>query len=212
VDAFEVSIDGSKSWKAADLKDFGAAVKGHVKAMARLTVRKRLRNLHIEATVQNNPSALPYLSPGKNTVTVSVADPEALGHNKLVVTYAYRAGVRNKSYEQLCLEGKEIARGHDAVWDAAPTVVQKVFTARDLPAHFDIDVPTPKYKYPVYPRMLFVRREVLRPNQQPLALPENARPPRIGPGDELKTLPNPLLVGTQLAPARVSPPPPRTGQ
>ena len=79
--------------------------------------------------MQNNPFALPYLAPGKNTITVSVADAKALGDNKLVVTYAYRPGVRRKSYEQLCLEGKEIARGHDASWDKTPTVVQKVFTA-----------------------------------------------------------------------------------
>jgi hypothetical protein len=197
VEQFEVSIDGGKTWKAAALHNFGAAVKGQGQALARLTFRGRLRNLSIQATVQNNPFALPFLSPGRNTVTVSVADPATLGDNKLVVTYAYRVGVRHKSYEQLCLDGKEIARGHDATWEQTPTVVQKVFSARDLPAQFDIDVPTPRDKYPVYPRMLFVRREVLGPNQPPLPLPANARPPQIGPHDELKTLPNPLLVGTQ---------------
>jgi hypothetical protein len=203
VEQFEVSIDGGKTWKVSALKDFGAAVKGQVQALARLTFPGRLRNLSIHATVQNNPFALPFLSPGKNTVIVSVADPATLGDNKLVVTYAYRLGLRRKSYEQLCLEGKEIARGHDATWEPTPTVVQKVFSARDLPAQFDIDVPTPRDNHPVYPRMLFVRREIVGPNQQPLPLPANARPPRIGPDDELKTLPNPLLVGTQPPPPRI---------
>jgi len=203
VDKLEVSIDGGKTWKAAELKDFSAPIKGQVQALVRLTIRDRLQNLALQAIVQNNPFALPFLAPGKNTITVSVPDPAALGDNKLVVTYAYRPGARRKSYEQLCLEGKEIARGHDATWDKTPVVVQKVFTARDLPAKFDIDVPTPKDKYPVYPRMLFVRREVLAPNQKPLPLPEGSQEPRLGPQDELKTLPNPLLVGTQSPPARI---------
>ncbi|MFO0930818.1 MAG: hypothetical protein U0736_27930 [Gemmataceae bacterium] len=198
----EVSGDG-KTWQTVDLADFSAAVKGRVSALVRLTIRDRLRDLHLRATVQNNPFALPFLSPGKNVVTVSAADPAALGDNRLVVTYAYRTGSRRKSYEQLCLEGKEIARGHDASWDETPTVVQKEFTARDLPARFEVDVPTPKDRYPVYPRMLFVRREVLAPGQKPLPLPAGAKPPRIGPQDELKSLPNPLLTGTQPPPAPV---------
>ena len=199
----EVSTDDGKTWKTADLKDFGKAVGGQIQALVRLTFKDRLKNLSIQATVQNNPFALPYLSPGKNTISVAVADATALGDNKLVVTYAYRAGSRRKSYEQLCLEGKEIARGHDASWEPAPTVVQKVFTAADLPAKFDIDIATPKGLYPVYPRMLFVRREVVGPNQKPLPLPKNSSPPRTSPGDELKTLPNPLLAGTQPPPPKI---------
>ena len=84
-----------------------------------------------------------------------------------------------------------------------PTVVQKTFTARDLPAKFTIDVPTPRGLHPVYPRMLFVRREVVAPNQQPLPLPEDAKPPTPKPGDELRTLPNPLLTGTQPPPPQI---------
>jgi hypothetical protein len=197
----EISIDDGKSWKTVDLKEFGSAVGGQVKALARLTFNKRLKNLRLQATVQNNPFALPFLSPGRNTVSVSMVEPATLGDNKLVVTYAYRTGARRKSYEQLCLEGKEIARAHDATWDATPIVVQKTFMARDLPAKFTIDVPTPRGLHPVYPRMLFIRREVLAPNQQPLPLPKGAKTPQSKPGDHLATLPNPLLTGTK-------PPPP----
>jgi hypothetical protein len=200
IEAFEISRDGGKTWKPAELADFGKSIAGQTRVLARITIRDRLRNLHLQATVQNNPFALPYLSPGKNTVTVSVADPKALGDNRLVVTYAYRRGARRKSYEQLYLEGKEIARAHDASWEKTPTVVQKVFTAADLPAMFDIDVPTPKGEHPVYPRMLFVRREVLAPNQQPLPLPADSQAASLRPGDQLLTLPNPLLVGTQPPP------------
>ena len=199
----EVSIDSGKSWKEIDMQDFGAAVGGQVQALVRLTIKDHLQNLHLQATVQNNPFALPFLSPGKNKIDVSVADPKSLGENKLVVTYAYRTGSRRKSYEQLCLEGKEVSRGHDASWKTATTVVQKVFTAKDLPAKFDIDIPTPKGEHPVYPRMLYVRREVLTPNQNPLPRPENSQPPQETPGDELKTLPNPILVGTEPPPPQI---------
>lgn len=205
-DRCEVSKDNGKSWSKVDLKGFGKAVAGQVQALVRLTFADRLKSLSLSATVQNNPFALPYLSPGKNTVNVSVTDPAALGDNKLVVTYAYRTGARRKSYEELLLEGKEIARGHDATWDQSPTVVQKVFGAADLPASFEIDVPTPKGMHPVYPRMVFVRRQVIGPNQLPLPLPANSSPPKRSPGDELATLPNPFLIGTQPPTAKVARP------
>lgn len=202
VDLFEVSVDGGTSWKPTNLNDFGSSVGGKVEALVRLTFGTRLNSLTLQATVQNNPFALPFLSPGRNTVTVSVADPAALGENRLVVTYAYRIGSRRKSYEELFVEGKEISRAHDASWNDSPVVVQKSFAASDLPARFTIDVPTPKGDFPVYPRMLFVRREVLTPAQQSIPLPAGSRSPQLNPGDELKTLPNPLLTGIAPPPAR----------
>lgn len=202
-DSFEISTDAGRTFKPADIANFTDAVKGQVTALARIGFKSALKNLKLEVIVQNNPGSLPYLSPGKNTVTVSAADAAALGDNKLVVTCAYAPGYRTKSFEQLCNEGKEVARQHNAVWADPPTVVQKTFTAKDLPARFDIDVPTPKDKHPVYPRMIFVRREVLSANAKPLPLPENAQQPAVGPNDELKSLPNPFLMGAQPPPARV---------
>ena len=71
-----------------------------------------------------------------------------------------------------------------------------VFTAKDLPATFDIDVPTPKGKHPVYPRMHFLRREILAPGSKPLPLPEGAETLKASAAEELPTLPNPFTVGT----------------
>lgn len=200
--ASEISIDHGKSWIPIELKDFGKAVDGQVQALLRLTLKNDLKDLSLKVTLQNNPFSLPYLSPGKNVVSVSVDDPKSLRQNKLVITYAYRTGQREKSYEQLFLEGKEIARGHDARWETQTTVVQKEFLAGDLPASFEIDIPTAAGKYPVYPRMVFVRREVLSPGQPPLPVPANSVPPRRAPGDDLRTLPNPFLVGTQPSPPK----------
>jgi hypothetical protein len=200
-DAVEVSTDGGKTFTAVDLQDFTGAVKGQVATQIRITFKEALTTLKLDALVQNNSGALPYLSPGKNVVTVSVADPQALADNKLVITYAYRLGSRNRSFEQMYDEDKEIAKAHDARWDEAVTCVQKTFRASDLPAKFEIDCPTPKGQYPVYPRMLFVRREVLAPGQTPAALPAPPTTPKAGPNEELATLPSPWLVGTQLPPA-----------
>jgi len=201
-DTVEVSVDNGKSFKPADLHDFGAAVKGQIAALVKVTFKEALQSLKVQATVQNNPGALPYLSPGRNQVTVSVADPAALGANKLVVTYAYRLGSRTKSFDQLCDQGREIAKQHGAKWSETVTFAQKTFAARDLPATFDIDCPTPKGQYPVYPRMIFLRREVLAPGASPQPLPAGAVAAQPAAAGELQTLPNPFLIGTE-APAPV---------
>jgi len=60
------------------------------------------------------------------------------------VTYAYRLGSRSKSFDQLCDEGKEIARQHNATWSNTTTYARKIFAAKDLPSSFEIDCPTPK--------------------------------------------------------------------
>ena len=180
---------------------FDDAVKGKLVADVKITFRQALKGLKLEAIVQNNPGAMPYLSPGKNTVTVSVADPKALGDNRLVVTYAYRLGSRSLSFDDLCRQGKCIACQAGAKWSDDVTCVQNTFTAKDLPARFAIDCPTPKGQYPVYPRMVLLRREVLSPSASPLPLPPRAVAAKVGPNDELVTLPDPLLLGTEPPPA-----------
>ena len=199
-DTFEISTDEGKSYRAVDVKDFSEAVKGQLGVVAKVTFKQPLTDLKTAVVVQNNPCVLPYLSPGKNTVAVSVGDSAALGDNRLVVTYAYRLGSRNKSMEQLCAEGKEVAKQHNAKWSDTVTVVRKTFAAKDLPASFEIDCPTPKGQYPVYPRMLFVRREVVGPGGTPTPLPEGSVAAAPAATDELATLPNPFLVGTEPPP------------
>jgi len=208
-DSLEISVDGGKTFKPsepddpADLEDFTLNVRGRVAVLARIRFATALKSLRFDVLVQNNPGALPYLSPGRNVITVTTADPASLGDNTLVVTYAYAPGHRTKSPEQLCLEGKELAKQHNATWAETPTVVQKTFARADLPATFTIDIPTPGGKFPVYPRMLFVRREIVTPGAKPMALPAKAHAPRRAAGDELRALPNPFLIGATAAPKRI---------
>ncbi len=198
-----VSVDGGKSFQPIQLADFSEQVGGRYACLVKLSFAEALSSLRLEAIVQCNRGSLPYLSPGPNRITVAVADPRELGDNQLVVTYAYQEGYRSKSYEELADAGAEVARAHHASWDSKPTVVQKVFKAKDLPATFDIDILTPGGNHPVYPRMLFLRREVLAPGSRPLPLPEDAQTPDQKPAGELKTLPNPFTVGCTPPPAKV---------
>lgn len=195
----ELSVDGGKTYKAIDLKDFSEAVKGKYQALVKLTFDRPLKDLKLEAVVQCNRCALPYLAPGKNRITVTAADPKQLGENRLVVTYAYRTGWHEKSFEQIAAKGGKIGGAESATWVDTPTVVQKTFAAKDLPATFEIDVPTPKGKHPAYPRMLWLRREVLAPGAKPMAVPEEAVSPKMGPNDTLVSLPNPWLIGARPA-------------
>ncbi len=185
------------------MQQFAITVSGKYACLLRLSFSKPITSLYIEIIVQHNRCALPYLSPGENKVVVSAADPRALGANKLVVTYAYCLGVRQVPHEDLCDQGAELARGHKANWSDIPTVVQKVFSASDIPATFDIAIPTQKGKYPVYPRMLFLRREVIAPGQAPMPIPESALPAKAGEGVQLNTLPNPFMIGIAKPPKRV---------
>jgi hypothetical protein len=78
-DAVEVSVDDGTTFNTVSFQDFSAAVQGLLTAFVKVSFRGTLKALWCEAIVQNNPGALPYLSPGKNLVSVSVANPQALG-------------------------------------------------------------------------------------------------------------------------------------
>jgi hypothetical protein len=47
----------------------------------------------------------------------------------------------------------------------------------------------------VYPKMLFLAREVIASGSKPMPLPDGAVEPKMGPDDDLKTLPNPFRIG-----------------
>jgi len=194
----EVSGD-LKTWTAAALADLTKAVVGLYGYYVRVTFGKPITAIELESIVQHNQEALPYLAPGQNTITVTVAEPKALARNRLVVTCAYCLGQRDRTPEEIFERGAEIARAHYAKWSDRPVVVQK--TIDKSPCTFEIPVPTPKGKQPVYPRMLFLRREVLSPGQEPLPVPAPPSAPKAGPGETLAALPDPWTIGTGKPPA-----------
>ena len=199
----EASTDG-KTWAAANLADLTASVAGSYRYQVRVTFTKPIAALELTSIVEHNQEALPYLAPGKNSIAITTAKPEALGKNRLVVTYAYSPGSRSATPEEILERGAEISRAHYASWADTPIVVQKVI--EHFPATIDIPVPTPGGKQPVYPRMLFLRREVLAPGQQPMPVPAPATTPAVGANETLATLPSPWLIGARAPAARVEVP------
>ena len=211
----EVSLDG-QHWAKADLADFSAAVRGAYRYLLRIRFQKPLSGVEVTSIVQHNQESLPYLAPGKNKITVTAANPDMLGANRLVVTYAYCLGSRDRTPLEVFERDAEIARAHYATWSETPTVVQQTITR--LPATLEIPIPTPKGKQPVYPRMVMLRREVLGPGQQPMEVLQPPTTARLGADEFLADVPNPWLIGTgeprtrddrptdskMVAPARVS--------
>ncbi len=195
-EAVQVSTDDGKSFTDVTADDFSAAIKGKLAALVKVKFSKPVTKLNVKITVQNNPGSLPYLSPGKNRVDVTVADAKALGSDQLVVTYAYRLGARSKSLEEMAKGKAHLSNQENAKWDSAITYAQKVFNAKDLPGKFEIDCPTPKGKFPVYPRMIFVRREVIAPGASPLPLPTGAVAAKpAGADEQLVEVPDPFTTG-----------------
>ena len=194
----EVSTDGKK-WQPAEVADFSKVVVGKYRYHLRVTFQKPISAIELTNLVQHNQEALPYLAPGQNKIAVTAESPAAMGDNRLVVTYAYCPGSRDATPAQLFDSGKEIARAHNAAWAKTPIVVQKVIDR--FPATLEIPVPTPKGKQPVYPRMVFLRREVLGPGQKPMDVPAPPSVPVVGPDETLATLPNPWTIGIERPPA-----------
>jgi hypothetical protein len=193
----EVSTD-RKAWKPVELEKLSEAVRGQYAYYVRVTFQEPLSALELTSIVQHNQEALPYLAPGRNEIAVTVGDPERLKENRLLITFAYSLGSRERTPAQMLEADAEIARAHYASWSDKTIVVQK--TIDRSPQTFEIPVPTPKNRRPVYPRMLFLRREVLAPGQKPLDVPAPPSTPGVGPDEELAMLPEPWLIGTQKPP------------
>lgn len=148
----EVSTDGT-TWQPP-----GNGLVGSYAWKARFTLTRPQDSLSLQAIVQHNQRALPYLAPGRNVLTIG-DDPVDLKRRRAVVSVAYCPGQRSRSLQALADRNEELGRGHGATWSAQPTIARAVVDR--LPATMTIDVPTPPGAEPVYPRMLWIRREVL---------------------------------------------------
>ena len=193
--SLQVSSDEGKTWSNTDAASLTEKVRGKYGYQLKVRFSQELSDLEIASIVQHNQEALPYLAPGKNTITITGDDLSAIGNNRLVVTYAYHPGHRYRNHEDLFDKGAEIARAHYAKWDETPVVVQK--TVDKFPFTFEILVPTPADKLPVYPRMAFLRREILVPSQKPMPTPAAPSIPAVQKGHVLATLPSPWTMGTK---------------
>jgi len=79
--ALEVSLDG-KQWRPVAADGLTQQVRGLYRYLMRITFRRPIRSLELTSLVQHNQEALPYLAPGNNTITISAANPKALGRRR----------------------------------------------------------------------------------------------------------------------------------
>ncbi len=70
-----VSKDG-KVFTAVDLASLTEAVRGSYRYWLEMTFSQPIERLELTSVVQHNQEALPYLAPGRNRITVGVANPE----------------------------------------------------------------------------------------------------------------------------------------
>ena len=190
----ELSDDG-KNWAPLDLATISQAVAGKYRYLVRLSFTQPITALNLTSILQHNQQALPYLAPGENTITVTADNPAALGDNRLAVTYAYCLGSRRDTPEQVFDAGGQMATDGHPSWSVTPVVVRTIVDR--LPATIHIPIPTPEGRQPVYPRMVFLRRELLAPGQAPAEAPAPPSTPSVKAGETLATLPNPWTMGVR---------------
>jgi len=178
----DVSRDGA-AWQPP-----GRDLAGCYAWQARFTLTRPQASLALEAVVQHNQRALPYLAPGRNVLALGNEATDLAGR-RVAVSVAFCPGYRSRSLQALSDREEELGRGHGATWSSEPLIARAVVDR--LPATLTIDVPTPDGGEPVYPRMLWIRREVLSPGE--LASGDLLAPE----GSRLAGLPSPWTLGNQ---------------
>jgi hypothetical protein len=124
-----VSPDNGKSWQPAAVGDISPLVKQHYDVCVKAEFSGSLSKFSLEAEVEHNRSAQPYLFNGKNTITVATKDNKLPDGSVLSITYAY--------LEATAPEKRDQYNGKGVTYGDLKTVTKEV-TA--LPFTFDIDV------------------------------------------------------------------------
>lgn len=137
-----ISTNAGKTWQPAKVGDNSALLKQKYDVWVKAEFSGTLKSLRVDATVEHNRCAQPYLLNGKNAMTVSTTTLPK--DSVLSVTYAYQEATAPATRKQY--------NGAGVIYGETKTVTKEI-TA--LPFNFDIDVGgnTP-------PKMLYFERAV----------------------------------------------------
>jgi len=137
-----ISSDGGKAWQPASAGDVSALVKQKYAVWVKAEFAGTLAKFRLEAAIEHNRSAQPYLLQGKNVVTASAG--KVGGSGTLAVTYSWQ--------EASAPENRKRWDGQGIAYGEARTVTKEVSSE---PATWTIDVGgnTP-------PRMLYLEYAV----------------------------------------------------
>ncbi len=109
----EVSVDHGATWKPASSGDISALVRQHYSLWVKARFTTALTALAVDAVVEHNRAALPFLYPGANQVTVRASTGSLPANAALVVTYAYQeatAPAQRSQFNGSLVEYGEIKR------------------------------------------------------------------------------------------------------
>ena len=137
-----ISNDGGKSWNPAAAGDVTPLVRQRYDVWVKVEFPGALTHFALQAVVEHNRGALPFLYNGKNAITVSAAANALPEHAALMVTYAYQEATAPDKRNQY--------NGQGITYGETKTVTKEV-TA--LPFTFNLDVGGNEP-----PKMLYIER------------------------------------------------------
>ena len=137
-----ISTNAGKTWQPAKSGDNSALLKQKYDVWVKAEFAGTLKSLRVEATVEHNRCAQPYLLNGKNAITVSASALPKDG--VMTVTYAYQEATAPATRKQW--NGAGVLYGEEKI-------VTKEITA--LPFNFEIEVGGN-----TAPKMLYLERAV----------------------------------------------------
>jgi hypothetical protein len=126
-----VSTDGGKTWKPVKGDDLTALVKQRYDVWVKTEFTGSLTAFRVEAGVEHNRGALPYLVTGKNTVTVSLDKNELPRNTLLKVTFSYQEATVANPKKRDRFDGRGVTYG------PVKTVTKEITR---LPGTFTIEV------------------------------------------------------------------------
>ena len=124
-----VSPDGGKSWQPAAAGDISPLVRQRYNVWVKAEFSGALKTVKLNATVEHNRAAQPFLYHGKNVVTVNTKDNKLPADSTMVVTYTYQ--------EATAPDKKRQFNAKDVTYSETKTVSKEV-TA--LPFTFEVEV------------------------------------------------------------------------
>jgi hypothetical protein len=137
-----VSYDDGRTWTPAAVGELGAGVRQRYSLWVKVAFPATLKSFTVDAVVEHNRGALPFLYPGKNLVTVSAGALPA--GTAMTVTYVYQ--------EATAPAGRSQFNGTQVAYGETRTATREI---TELPCTFAIEVggTTP-------PRMVSIERAV----------------------------------------------------
>lgn len=106
-----VSTDKGQTWSATSNGDISSLVKRKYDVWVKVDFSGSLEKFNVDALVEHNRGALPYLVNGKNQITVSLDQNKLPDGNKLVVTYSYQEATHSKSTNRTRWDGRGLIYG-----------------------------------------------------------------------------------------------------